>query len=150
MYLVISDEESKPLGINNPVADNYEKAAAPESTLVADEAPILIAIQPQPQPPSVQPMELKINIRQTSWLLVLADGDTVLNRNLEPGDSRRLTADYRFAVSMGNPNGVEMKLNDTLLGPLSESGRPVRNLEINQLNKKDYYYRPTDSSDEEN
>jgi transcriptional regulator with XRE-family HTH domain len=115
---------------------------------LAVESGVEESISPEIETPThttTQPMRLHIRIRETSWVLVRADGDTVLNRNLEDGDFRNLKANYRFVISLGNPNGVEITLNDTLLHPFSETGRPVRDIEINQLNKKDYFYIPEDS-----
>ncbi|UCD95288.1 MAG: DUF4115 domain-containing protein [Candidatus Zixiibacteriota bacterium] len=93
-------------------------------------------------PEPIPPMKLDINISETSWVLVMADGDTILNRNLEAGSTRNLEADESFVISVGNPKGVEMRMDGTPLRPLSSSGRPVRDLELNRDNIKDFYLIP--------
>lgn len=97
-----------------------------------------------------QPMELNVNITDSCWILVVADGDTVLNHTLVRGDTRNLRANDRFVVTVALPNNLELKLNDTLLRPLSQTGGLVRNLEINRQNKTDFYYIPDNSLAEEN
>lgn len=94
----------------------------------------------------VPPMTLDISITETSWILVMADGDTVLNRNLEEGATRSLKADTAFLISIGNPGGVRLKLDDTLLRSLSPTGRPVRDLEINRTNRREFYSTPEEES----
>lgn len=98
-----------------------------------------------PQYSPDHPMRLVVTAKDACWVMVTADGDTVLNRNLEPGWIRNLTANYRFSISAGNPAGLEIKLDDSLLAPLSPTGRPIRNVEINQLNKNTFYLVPEET-----
>ncbi len=98
-----------------------------------------------PEYEPVKPMILQVTTRDSCWVMVLADGDTVLNRNLPGGAVRELSAAYRFLVSAGNPSVLDISLDGQLLKPLSESGRPYRDREINQLNKKNYLAVPEDS-----
>ncbi|MCP4705726.1 MAG: helix-turn-helix domain-containing protein [candidate division Zixibacteria bacterium] len=93
-------------------------------------------IPPKPVGPE---MKLRFDVTDLSWLLVMSDGDTVLNRNLDSGSYRTITAFEQFLISAGNPNGLIIKLNDTLLKPLSSTGRPIRDFEITNVNKQQYY-----------
>ncbi len=95
--------------------------------------------------PLLPPMRLNIQVFDSCWIYVKADGDTVLNRNLVSGNSRSLTAYDNFIISIGNPDGIMLKINDTLLRSLSRRGRPVMEREINRDNKSDFYYQPEDS-----
>ncbi len=130
--------ETAALGQNIDTVENIaDNQAVPveDTTTSENSAPLPVEL----------PMKLGITINETSWTLVIADGDTVLNHNLETGSTRSYNADYRFVISMGNPYGVELKINDTLLRDISVRGRPVKGLEINRLNKADYFYIPEDS-----
>ncbi len=91
------------------------------------------------------PMTLSIFIKDSCWIMVAADGDTVLKNTLQSGARRSYTADYRFLISMGNPYNVDLKINDTLLRDISNRGRVVKGFEINRLNKADLFYIPEDS-----
>ncbi|MEP0828972.1 MAG: DUF4115 domain-containing protein [bacterium] len=84
-------------------------------------------------------LHLKITVKETCWFLIVADGDTVLMDNLQPGTMHDFTAINRFQISAGNPAGAEYKLNDTALKPLSPSGKPIRALEINHQNKASFF-----------
>jgi transcriptional regulator with XRE-family HTH domain len=109
---------------------------------LADSAAAAAADSAEALPEPIPPIALDINISETSWILVMSDGDTVLNRNLEPGATRYLEADENFIISLGNPKGVELRMDGTPLRPLSSSGRPVRDLELNRDNVKDFYLIP--------
>ena len=97
-----------------------------------------------PQPVEL-PMRLSIFIKDSCWIMVAADGDTVLKNTLQSGARRSYTADYRFLISMGNPYNVDLKINDMLLRDISNQGRVVKGFEINRLNKADLFYIPEDS-----
>lgn len=84
-------------------------------------------------------LHLKITVKETCWFLIVADGDTVLMDNLQPGTMHDFTAINGFQISAGNPAGAEYKLNDTALKPLSPSGKPIRALEINHQNKASFF-----------
>lgn len=91
-------------------------------------------------------LRLQITTKERSWFFIMADGDTVLNTILEEGQTRTLEARNRFIMSIGNPYGVELRLNDTLLRQLSPDGQPVRGLRINQENRRSLYLLPGDTT----
>ncbi len=92
--------------------------------------------------PNLAPMTLRIDVIDSSWVLVIADGDTVLNRSLFAGDFRTLRADQRFIVTAWNPSGLTLKLNNREMRPISPLGRPVRNVVIDRSNMESYYQEP--------
>jgi transcriptional regulator with XRE-family HTH domain len=97
----------------------------------------------------VIPMKLDIVASQLCWILILADGDTVLHRNLDSNAVRTLTALDSFNIFIGNPDAVELHLNDTLLGSLTRPGRVVvSNAVITQENKSNYYFVEPIDADE--
>jgi len=153
LFLSLGDDNNEPV-LSGHETTSDETMDLPDINILNESdstqiEELVAATEPEQNYPINQPMELQVFIRQTSWVLVIADGDTVLNRNLEPDSRRTLRADYRFAISMGNPFGVDLSINDSLLKPLSETGRPIKNLEINQLNKSEFYSRPEEVVNEE-
>lgn len=137
-----SEPENQPMQIQSETESETEAEVDEIATGIAEDIPADIPIadesvnEPVPELPG---MTLDIVVSELSWILILADGDTVLHRNLPEGATRQLEAHDRFSLSIGNPNGVELKLNDTLMRPLSPTGRPVSNILITQANKGDFY-----------
>ena len=108
----------------------------PDTAVLSGETEPVYIIPPEPIGPE---MKLRIDVTDLSWVLVMSDGDTVLNRNLDSGSYRTISAHEQLLLSAGNPNGLVIKLNDSLFKPLSPTGRPVRNIEITNLNKDQYF-----------
>jgi cytoskeletal protein RodZ len=85
-----------------------------------------------------QKMTLRLIPRNESWSTVVADGDTVIFRNLMPGRIYEAEAMYRLTVSIGIPSQVEVELNGRSVNLRNrESGR-ISRVEINQLNLAEY------------
>jgi transcriptional regulator with XRE-family HTH domain len=79
---------------------------------------------------------LTLTARESSWATVLADGDTALYQNLNPGRVYRVAAKYRLVTSVGVPRFVTVTLNGKpafLADP--ESGR-ISRVEVNQVNRE--------------
>jgi len=91
---------------------------------------------------AVDSLELYISISELSWMQVVADNDTALEDNLDSGVTRSFKAADSFMISLGNPAGVSLKINDTLLRPLSRRGRPIKDVLITRNNLKDFYLEP--------
>jgi hypothetical protein len=83
-------------------------------------------------------------------VVVVADGDTVLIDNLDSGFARTLAAQEGFAISLGNPSGVELKLNNRPLRSISPGGRVVNNVVIDRSNFEDFFLNNEDETVEEN
>jgi len=87
-------------------------------------------------------MKLRLVSRNESWSTVVADGDTVIFRNLIPGRVYEAEAMYRLIVSIGIPSQVDVQLNDQAVDLRDpESGR-VSRVEINQLNLEEILSGP--------
>ncbi len=141
-----SDSENKEPVQSNSIAEEITTEIEDKTTPIIDTSKEISAdiIQNDADTNSTllntsPPLTLDIEVLELSWILVMADGDTVLHRNLRPEDTRRLTANDNFNLSVGNPNGVVMKLNNRLMRPLSRNGRVVTNLLITQGNKENYF-----------
>ncbi|UCE24878.1 MAG: DUF4115 domain-containing protein [Candidatus Zixiibacteriota bacterium] len=86
-------------------------------------------------------MTLRLIPRNESWSTVLADGDTVIFRNLLPGRVYEVEALYRLTVSIGIPSQVDVELNGkeiNLRDP--ETGR-ISRVHINQVNVDEFLSR---------
>lgn len=133
--------------------ETVDKAVLPEDTLTeAESMPVDSNLSAAPRTeipietvPELPPMRLDIAVSELSWILILADGDTALHRNLPEGATRSLQARERFNLSIGNPGAVELKINDTLLRSLSPTGRPVTGMIITRANKNDFFIIEEDS-----
>lgn len=91
-------------------------------------------------------ISLKLVSREQCWSTVLADGDTVIFRNLMPGRIYDAEAEYRMIVSVGIPSQVDIELNGQKVDLRnSETGR-ISRVEINQLNLDEILTRGTETT----
>ena len=82
-------------------------------------------------------MTIVLSARATAWVKVVADGKTAnAGETLQPGTTRRYTAQNSFKVSVGNAGGVDVQVNDHTLRPLGKEGQ-VRTVFITPDNLKD-------------
>ncbi|UCC45657.1 MAG: DUF4115 domain-containing protein, partial [Candidatus Zixiibacteriota bacterium] len=86
-----------------------------------------------------EPIRLRLIPQNESWSTVLADGDTVIFRNLIPGRVYEAEAQYRLMVSIGIPSQVQVELNGRQVDLANaESGR-ISRVEINQMNLEEFF-----------
>ena len=95
------------------------------------------------------PLNLRIIATDLCWVLVVSDTDTVMNENMNPNSVRNFQAYYDFNISLGNPAGVQIALEGSLLKPLSVSGGPVRDVLINRENMMSLHLFPGKEENEE-
>ena len=107
----------------------------------AVDSPLVIPVSPY-QPPGK--LVLVLWPRQSVGVVLLRDGDTVLNRRLELGEQQRWEADYRFLLSVNPSAALNLTINDQATLPLTTLGPIITNLEINQANYKQFL--PPDSA----
>jgi hypothetical protein len=68
----------------------------------------------------------------------MADGTAVVpGEILEPGMTRKFSAETSLSISVGNAAGLALTINDMPLKPLGKSGE-VRSITITQANLKDF------------
>ncbi len=86
---------------------------------------------------SVVPGELVLQVAATqrSWMAVDADGKTVLERTLNPGEVHTLVAKNYFDVTTGNALGTILTLNGVTLKPLGRYGE-VKTVHLTQNDSK--------------
>jgi cytoskeleton protein RodZ len=106
-------------------------------------SPATSEVQPAPTPAPApanavtQALRLDIEAHEKTWIKVESDGTSVSAEILEPGMTRKFTAENSLNISIGNAAGLSLKVNDMPLKPLGKSGQ-VRSLTITPANLKDF------------
>jgi cytoskeleton protein RodZ len=77
---------------------------------------------------------LTMTARQDCWVEVRTDGETVVNRVLERGESQTLEARGEIVLSVGNAGGLSIRVNDRPALPLGRSGEVRKNIVITRQN----------------
>lgn len=75
-------------------------------------------------------LRLAITARQTCWVAVSVDGQTVVDRILTQGESQTFEAHGEILLSVGNAGGLSFTLNDQPGIPLGRTGEVRRNIQI--------------------
>jgi transcriptional regulator with XRE-family HTH domain len=82
---------------------------------------------------SGEKLRLTVTASQESWAEIHADGDTVIRRNLTPGRTYRVEANYRMnIVKIGIPTAVAVTLNGQPVN-LKDTLNRISEVEITQL-----------------
>lgn len=87
-----------------------------------------------PLPARAQELTLGLKVTARSWVRVVADGATVFEGTVVPGEERTWTARREITLRTGNAGGVIASINDRELGALGDSGQVL-----------DYVWRLTDN-----
>ena len=106
------------------------------STVRSTTAPPTIPVALPPTPASrstASPLVLDVNIQDMTWIQIAADGAVVISENLQPGTTRRISAERSIEITIGNAAGASLRINGRDLGELGQSGR-VRQLRITPEN----------------
>jgi cytoskeletal protein RodZ len=108
-----------------------ETQHAADSTAVAAPAPppasTTSATEPAPTstaaPADSDTLRLQVEVSDNSWVVLEADGKTVINDEMHRGDRRTVEAKNRFRFrTIGNAGGVSLTLNDVKLPSLGAEG----------------------------
>lgn len=84
--------------------------------------------QPRPM------LELTIRALDKTAVLVIADGDTLFDRELQKGEALTWKSNYRFKIDVENKSSIEMFIGGQRLKEPDGAGKTLNNFEINQLN----------------
>jgi cytoskeleton protein RodZ len=80
---------------------------------------------PAPEPEGLQ---MTLSAAESSWVVLEADGEIVINQSLPAGSERRVEASERFVFrTIGNAGGLRLNINGVEVPPLGQSGDVVRN-----------------------
>jgi transcriptional regulator with XRE-family HTH domain len=70
------------------------------------------------------PLELKLEAGKPAEVTIVADGQTVFDGHVEPGDSRDFQAHESFQVSASEASALLLELNGETVPPLGTPGEP--------------------------
>jgi cytoskeletal protein RodZ len=112
-------------------------------TDAASAAAVAVAPAPTPPPERVYPggetapgereaqnLVLTLSARESCWVAVQVDGEPVLNRVLNEGETETLEAEGRIVLSVGNAGGLSFSVNDRPGVRLGRAGEVKRNIVI--------------------
>jgi len=108
-----------------PQAVTFSPPVAPS---VPPETPTAVASAPTGpvEPANIEPqtLELQVEAGKATVATVLADGKTVFDGKVNPGQSLRFRAQQRFEVSVRDASAVLLELNSQTVPPLGPPGQP--------------------------
>lgn len=83
--------------------------------------------QPKPTQEAASKVNLTLNVTDsTSWIQVVADGNTIFSGELSAGQSKNFQAQQNIYLTLGNAGSVDVQLNGQDLGKLGGPGEVVR------------------------
>jgi cytoskeleton protein RodZ len=104
---------------NPPVARTHTAAALAAAAALGPPAGTATASPAGPATvPAAPPMKLQVEVGRATRLTVTADGKTVFDGEVKPGESRAFEAHVEFRVSADDSSAVLLKLNGHTLPPL--------------------------------
>ncbi|UCG60555.1 MAG: DUF4115 domain-containing protein [Candidatus Zixiibacteriota bacterium] len=144
IYLVFFASESADRGDTEPPAEpsSVTSTAASRPEQVEEQTEVEWDVTGYSEP---EKMTLRLTARNQSWSTVLADGDTVIFRNLIPGRVYDVEAMYRMTVSVGIPSQVDVELNGQPVNLRDSITGRISRVEINQLNVDEILRRGTET-----
>jgi len=89
---IAGQPEAKLGSVNSPASQDSSQASS----------------QPQSQ---TEPVEVKVSIKQDSWIRVISDGETVYQGTLAKGQNQTWTAQKQLTLKAGNAGGVMVEYN---------------------------------------
>jgi len=90
-----------------------------------------------PPPPPLQPtplvddstLHLSVEVVDNAWVVLDADGKTVVNEEMRRGERRTFEANEKFRFrNIGNAAGLKLTLNGASVPPLGADGEVIKNL----------------------
>ena len=130
-HTVATEVQTPVTAVSSPApAPNEPPPAAPETASAAEPA--------TPEPASSDALALEIEANETTWIKIVADGNAVVpGEILQPGATRKITANNSIYLAVGNAAGLKLKINARALKPLGRSGE-VRQVTITPQNLQDF------------
>ncbi|KAB8332498.1 helix-turn-helix domain-containing protein [Scytonema tolypothrichoides VB-61278] len=107
-----------------PVTSSTTKALSPAlTTITPTPSSALTTITPTPSPQeATTPVEVTLELQDTSWLRVKVDGKTEFEGELKKGDKKTWTAKKEVMVRSGNAGAVLISTNKKQPTPLGSVG----------------------------
>lgn len=98
----------------------------PEAPKTSNPPPQLAAVAPASEQTASQPehpVEVKVSIKQDTWLRVTKDGEKIYEGILSAGENQRWTAQQQVTLRAGNAGGVVVEYNQKPPQVLGNSGQ---------------------------
>ncbi|HEX3578160.1 MAG TPA: RodZ domain-containing protein, partial [Thermoanaerobaculia bacterium] len=112
------------------LAAETKAAAVPAPAAAPPAAPVQTS-STSTQPPAAAPAKLVLNldVTQTSWITLEADGERLINTQLHSGFHRTVEAKDSFKFkTIGNAAGVTLTLNDVAVPSLGHDGQVLHDV----------------------
>jgi hypothetical protein len=111
---------------------DQEVAAEPAVVATTSGTAGVTASIPRPVPPSPvvddSRLHLAVEVVANSWVVLEADGKTVVNDEMLRGERRTFEANDAFRFrNIGNAAGLKLTLNGAAIPPLGEDGEVIKN-----------------------
>ena len=125
-------------------AEAFDSAATPSEAVSssATRVPVLSPSSPPPAPPQMwgdaTSLRLVVDVGESCWLEIKADGEVVTTGLKEQGYRREFVANEELRLWLGNAGGVSLWINDRPLRPLGRPGQVRRDLSITLDNYTEY------------
>jgi cytoskeleton protein RodZ len=101
-------------------------ASASPVTPAATASPVASpAASPSASPAETGPVQVKLNLTDESWVLVMVDGQTVFEGNLPKGTQKTFSGKKDIEVSSGNAGAVSVSYNNGAAKAIGEPGDVV-------------------------
>lgn len=105
-------------------------SATPAPTLPPDTVYPASASPSAPGPGETQDLVLTLSARENCWVAAQVDGQPVLNRVLNEGETETLQAQGEIVLSVGNAGGLSFRVNNRPGVSLGRAGEVKRNIVI--------------------
>jgi cytoskeleton protein RodZ len=136
--VVSTPPEQTPTPAPSPATTETNTAPSTAQELPTPAPPASVPPAPPAPVANTQALTLDIAVTETTWIRVRSDGNSVIpGEILEPGMTRKFTAENSISISVGNAAGLTLKINDMPLKPLGKSGQ-VRSVTITPATLKDF------------
>lgn len=108
---------------------NRTEAEPVEAVPVTATRAVVPPVLPPPEAPADDSkLRLAVEVVENAWVVLEADGKTVVNAEMEKGERRTFEAADAFRFrTIGNAAGLRLTLNGAAVPPLGEDGEVVKN-----------------------
>ncbi len=119
-----------------------ETGPATASSVPVLSPPVHASLIPPPVPRQMRgkagALRLVLDVRESCWLEIMADGEVVLTGLKEQGYRREFVANEELRLWLGNAGGVSLWINDRPLRTLGRPGQVRKDLSITPGNYTEY------------
>lgn len=133
--------ESGAEAFDGPATESVAPSEAVSSSAIR--VPVLSPSSPRPVPPQMRgdatgALRLVVDVGESCWLEIVADGEVVTTGLKEQGYRREFVANEELRLWLGNAGGVSLWINDRPLRSLGRPGQVRKDLSITLDNYTEY------------